>query len=205
MPEASTDIIRVGRPEPGSLAEVDIRSGQTYALDFDPSEVLFEPHGADVVLTFEDGGRLELKGFIAASASGPVLLELPDGALIGGSDLVDSMSMSLQDFRTQGQASPVPDAASLSFFSSGSGVGPGEAMPFSVAPASPAAPALRLEDVLDCSAPLPLPVLPTSVYAPLLYGLEPCNDVSRYEVDCSARGWVAQDEAAFLFLVHWLS
>ena len=118
----------VSRPAPGLAVQVPTRPGAVYSLDFDHLEASFEQNGRNMELSFPDGAVLTLQGFCQATASADITLELQDGTQFSGVELVEALSMSLQDFHTD-----APPIFSHSV--------PGAGLP-------------RLEDLLDTTLPV---------------------------------------------------
>lgn len=99
--------ITVTRPEAGSAAQVLTEPGRVYALSFDHLTASFEPSDQDMRLSFPDGAVLTLQGFCTATAENDITLELEDGTQFSGAELVEALSVSLQDFHTD---NPLPEA-----------------------------------------------------------------------------------------------
>lgn len=130
MPEdGSASIFTVQKPVAGLSVSVPTRPGNVYHFDFNHEDATFEPNGPNMQLTFPDGGVLTLQGFCLATASADIILELVDGTQFSGAEMVEALSMSLQDFHTNALFTPgTGEAAALA----------GGELP-------------RLEDLLDCS------------------------------------------------------
>lgn len=68
---------------------VPVAPGQTIAFGFELSGVSFERGGADLLLSFDGGGRMTLQNFfVAGSESGLPDIELEDGRVVDGGDFL---------------------------------------------------------------------------------------------------------------------
>ena len=56
--------ILVGRPAPGESVEISAEPGQTYVLDFDPSQARALVEGDNLILVFEDGGHIVFENLV---------------------------------------------------------------------------------------------------------------------------------------------
>jgi len=54
----------VGRPAPGETVEISAQPGQTYVLDFDPSQARALVEGDNLILVFEDGGQIVFENLV---------------------------------------------------------------------------------------------------------------------------------------------
>lgn len=146
------------KPEGGQTLQVDIAPGGRYALDFDPSVALFEAKDGALSVTFEDGAML-LANFFPSVEKGDILLSLPDGVEVSGRDIVESLNMVLQDFKTQGEdgekaaADSAPSSVPVDHFEAmieeGSDIGPACHTVCSLPAASGEAPEHFLHDPHD--------------------------------------------------------
>lgn len=98
----ATSTVMLARPAEGETARVAIRADCVYRLGFDPGDSTWSNNGRDVLVHFDNGSSLVLQGFLPAAESGGLYLEMPDGAVILGKDLVDTLARSLEDFRPSG-------------------------------------------------------------------------------------------------------
>jgi hypothetical protein len=120
----------VHRPAAGLSVSVETRPGSVYHLDFDHGEAdSYGKDGPNLELFFPDGGVLTLQGFCLATANADIILELVDGTQLSGAEVVEVLSMSLQDFHTNALLTPAAGEAAMSA---------GGELP-------------RLEELLDCS------------------------------------------------------
>ena len=92
--------IPLSKPKPGETVRVAIREGDTYLLDFSLETVTIDTSDADVLVQFDDGARMIWSNFFIAAGTGDFYFELPDGTLILGKDMAESISFSLEDFHT---------------------------------------------------------------------------------------------------------
>ncbi|WP_299443207.1 Ig-like domain-containing protein [uncultured Rhodospira sp.] len=85
-PAPAADAIVLAPPPAGQTAEEFVIPGQTYAVDADPDRVSIAQDGANLVLSFENGGSIVLSDFLtfAAPESGALapILTLADGTAI---------------------------------------------------------------------------------------------------------------------------
>lgn len=88
------------RPESGQTSQVAMLPGQTYMLDFDLDATTFDRQDADMRLNFDDGAILDLGGFFSAPDTGDFTLQLRDGTLLSGRDVVEALTLAIQDFHT---------------------------------------------------------------------------------------------------------
>ena len=70
----------VGRPAPGDSVEISAEPGQTYVLDFDPSQARALVEGDNLILVFEDGGQIVFENLVN-------LAQLEDGPSIQYADM----------------------------------------------------------------------------------------------------------------------
>ena len=70
----------VGRPAPGDSVEISAEPGQTYVLDFDPSQARALVEGDNLILVFEDGGQIVFEDLVN-------LAQLEDGPSIQYADM----------------------------------------------------------------------------------------------------------------------
>lgn len=100
MTEATEHIIQLSRPHSGNALREGMEPGLCHRLDFFPEEATFESDGPDLRLNFDDGATLTLTGFFSILEQGDFTLELPDGTLLSGKDVVESLTLVLEDFHT---------------------------------------------------------------------------------------------------------
>ena len=98
----ATSTVMLARPAEGETARIAIRADCVYHLGFSPSESTWSNDGKDVLIQFDNGSSMVLQGFLPAAEGGSLYLELPDGAVVLGKDLVDALARSLEDFRPSG-------------------------------------------------------------------------------------------------------
>ena len=98
----ATSTIMLARPAEGETARVTIRADRVYRLEFDPGDSTWSNNGKDVLVHFDNGANLVLQGFLPAAEDGSLYLEMPDGAVVLGKDLVDALARSLEDFHPSG-------------------------------------------------------------------------------------------------------
>ncbi len=72
--------ILVGRPAPGESVEISAEPGQTYVLDFDPSQARALVEGDNLILVFEDGSQIVFENLVN-------LAQLEDGPSIQYADM----------------------------------------------------------------------------------------------------------------------
>jgi len=62
--------VNIGRPEAGTLSEINLQDGQNYLFNFGEGEVasIVESCG-DLVMTFADGGQLTLTNFANSTSA----------------------------------------------------------------------------------------------------------------------------------------
>ena len=56
--------VMVARPDPGQTVEISAEPGQTYVLDFDPSEARALVEGDNLILVFEDGSKIVFENLV---------------------------------------------------------------------------------------------------------------------------------------------
>lgn len=161
--------VTLSRPVAGETVQITVHDGWVYLLDFDLGATTVAENGKDVTLTFDDGSGMVLHNFFSAARAGDFYLTLPDGAVLSGRDMVDTLTFSLDKFHPsdglvvsdaehEGGASlnPDPEAASgagpfLALFSPcGHGKGPSLGEVLDIAP-----PAGAGADDLDSLLPPP--------------------------------------------------
>lgn len=98
----ATSTVMLARPAEGETARVAIQAGCVYRLGFEPGDSTWSNNGRDVLVHFDNGSSLVLQNFLSAAEGGSLYLEMPDGAVILGKDLVDALARSLEDFRPSG-------------------------------------------------------------------------------------------------------
>ncbi|MDR2488403.1 MAG: hypothetical protein LBD42_02745 [Desulfovibrio sp.] len=93
--------VQLHKPPDGETIQVAIRPGCVYLLDFEPGESLWEKKENDALLSFDGvSGVVVLRGFFSEIAeTEDFFLELRDGTMLSGRDLVLGMT---QDFQTNG-------------------------------------------------------------------------------------------------------
>lgn len=109
MGETPEHIIELSRPVSGSAFREDMEPGCRHMLDFYPEDATFEADGPDLRLTFDDGAVLTLAGFFPALDREDFILELPDGTLLSGRDVRESLTLALEDFHTDANQNDEPD------------------------------------------------------------------------------------------------
>ncbi|HEV2264686.1 MAG TPA: VCBS domain-containing protein [Stellaceae bacterium] len=87
--------IAVHEPAAGEHIVVPIVPNQPLAFDFNPLDLKATEQGQDVTLTFPDGAQVTLHDIIGYYGPQPVPLELPDGTVITGSELLQAFHLSL--------------------------------------------------------------------------------------------------------------
>ena len=98
----ATSTVMLARPAEGETARVAIQAGCVYRLGFEPGDSTWSNNGRDVLVHFDNGSNLVLQNFLPAAEGGSLYLEMPDGAVVLGKDLVDALARSLEDFRPSG-------------------------------------------------------------------------------------------------------
>jgi hypothetical protein len=180
--DASASKIVVPRPEAGLSVQIPVWPGNIYALDFDHLDAFFDQDGQNMQLSFPDGALLTLQGFCNATASDDITLELQDGTQISGIDLVETLSMPLQDIHTDapfaaeagGAATVIPSGGATGFSSEDAGY----------CDASPSAPLLLVEQTpfavwaaetakggMNAAPPVIFPLSSSGTHAPRLEDL----------------------------------
>ncbi len=78
--------VMVARPEPGQTTEISAEPGQTYVLDFNPSEARALVEGDNLILIFEDGSKIVFENLVD-------LAQLENGPSIqyAGEDLIPTL------------------------------------------------------------------------------------------------------------------
>lgn len=95
----ATSTVMLARPAKGETERIAIQADCVYRLEFDPGDSTWSNNGRDVLVHFDNGSNLVLQGFLPAAEGGSLYLEMPDGAVVLGKDLVDALARSLEDFR----------------------------------------------------------------------------------------------------------
>ena len=90
--------VTLTRPAAGETVHVDMRKGHVYLLEFDLGETTVADNGKDVLLTFDDGSGMVLRDFFFAAKAGDFYLTLPDGVMLSGKDVVESLAFSPENF-----------------------------------------------------------------------------------------------------------
>ena len=98
----ATSTVMLARPAEGETARVAIQACCVYRLGFEPGDSTWSNNGRDVLVHFDNGSNLVLQNFLPAAEGGSLYLEMPDGAVVLGKDLVDALARSLEDFRPSG-------------------------------------------------------------------------------------------------------
>ena len=98
----ATSTVMLARPAEGETARVAIQADCVYRLGFEPGDSTWSNNGRDVLVHFDNGSNLVLQNFLPAAEGGGLYLEMPDGAVVLGKDLVDALARSLEDFRPSG-------------------------------------------------------------------------------------------------------
>ena len=124
--------VTLSRPAVGEIVQVAMRQGHVYLLEFDLGETTVAGSEKDVLLTFDDGSGMVLQNFFSAAEAGDFYLTMPDGIMVSGKDMLESLTLSLESF------CPSEDHA---FADAGHG---GSAAPFR---------GPHLDEVLDTSRP----------------------------------------------------
>lgn len=112
--------VTLARPAAGETAHIAMQKGHVYLLEFDLGETTVADNGKDVLLTFDDGSGMVLQNFFFAAKAGDFYLTLPDGVMLSGKDMVESLALSLENFHPSGDcafAGDVHDGLSSPLFS----------------------------------------------------------------------------------------
>ena len=94
--------VTLARPAAGETAHIAMQRGHVYLLEFDLGETTVADNGKDVLLTFDDGSGMVLQNFFSAAKAGDFYLTLPDGAMLSGQAVVESLALSLENFHPSG-------------------------------------------------------------------------------------------------------
>ena len=95
--------VLLSKPAPGETAEIFVNDGCIYVLNFYLDTTTLEHDGNDVMIHFEDGADMMLRNFFTASVTGGFYLELPDGLLLLGKDMAETLDYALENFKPGGQ------------------------------------------------------------------------------------------------------
>lgn len=87
--------IAIHEPAAGEHIVVPVVPNQPLTFDFNPLDLKATEQGQDVTLTFPDGAQVTLHDIIGYYGPQPVPLELPDGTVITGSELLQAFHLSL--------------------------------------------------------------------------------------------------------------
>ena len=69
LPTGQTSVM-VARPAPGETVQIESAPGQTYVLDFNPSEARAQVDGDNLILVFEDDGRVIFENLVELAQLG---------------------------------------------------------------------------------------------------------------------------------------
>lgn len=90
------------KPAAGQAAQVTVRPDGLYRCDFYTHDVSFDRSGEELQFHFSDGALLSLQDFFTVARQHDFTIELPDGTQLAGQEMASVLTMTLEDFHTDG-------------------------------------------------------------------------------------------------------
>ncbi len=112
--------IQLHIPATGQTATIESVAGSLLQLGFSPSNASFERSGNNLVITLDNGGIMVLDGFFAVGESTLPSFVTPDGAVVGGAELLASLYPDM-DLTTASGSSPQNTSGNLGEYTDDAG------------------------------------------------------------------------------------